>query len=106
MEHRHLRAVWMFFALAVVLFIVAPLVIGAPRLIAAGDEVTIVLYDDPCWLSEKVTNLPMRATWTDKGAAPVEGCWNLNNEGIVMFYFADRTVVAVAKKYFSPIGKT
>ena len=106
MEHRHLRLVWFLFAFAVVLFIVAPLAISAPRLIAQGEEVTIVLYDDPCGLSESVTNLPLRATWREKDDKVVEGCWNVNSEGIVMMYFEDRTVVAVSKKYFSPIGKT
>ena len=105
MEHRHLRLVWMLFALAVVLFIVAPALLAAPRFMAQADDVSIVLHDEPCAFKDKVTNLPFRATWHEADKV-VEGCWTVNGADIVMLWFEDRTVAGLPKDHFERIGKT
>ena len=105
MRHHHLRLVWLLFALAVVFFILAPLVHAEARYVARGKDVEIVLHDEDCAL-EAVANLPMRATWKEPDEKIVEGCWGVSNQGLVKLYFADRTVVVLPRAHFSPIGST
>jgi hypothetical protein len=76
------------------------------RFIAEGTDAMIVLHDDPCAFTEQVVNLPLRATWQEKDARPIEGCWALNGAGVVMLYFEDRTVAGLPKTAFSRLGKT
>jgi hypothetical protein len=69
----------------------------------AGDgKTTVVLYNDPC-AEPAVTNLPHRATWTE-GPKVIEGCWVLAaNIGLVVTYFADKTVVLIPAEGFRKV---
>ena len=60
----------------------------------------VVLYDEACAL-EAVTNLPSRATWTEKGKV-FEGCWAANSN-LILAYFDDRTVIAVPLRVFQKV---
>ena len=72
---------------------------AAPVAEAGGDGGVIVqLTDEPCALPA-VANLKNRATWTEAGKV-TEGCWAAGR-GLVMLYFADKTVVAVPAQAFS-----
>lgn len=73
---------------------------AAPVAEAGGDGVIVQLTDELCTLSA-VTNLKGRATWTERGVV-TEGCW-ANANGLVMFYFADRTVVAIPAQAFQRV---
>ena len=56
-----------------------------------GNGVRVVLHNEPCKLKE-VVNLPFRATWHEAGKE-IEGCFGPRPDaGIVVFYFADKTV--------------
>lgn len=80
------------------LFIVQPTHADV-RYIAKVDDVTVTLYDSPCKLGA-VENLKRRATWTDK-TGTTEGCWGgLQPVGIVLLYFADKTVTALPAQMF------
>lgn len=76
------------------------LIAGAQPLYEAKDDsVRIVLYDEPCALSE-VTNLKLRAVWTE-GGKDFEGCWAANVAiGVLMAYFSDKTVAAMPMRAF------
>lgn len=70
-----------------------------------GDQVTILLHSEPC-KQEGVTNLPRRATWQEKGKL-TEGCWGVYPPiGLVMLYFADKTVVGMPAQFFEKAGGT
>jgi hypothetical protein len=62
----------------------------APMAVAMGDKATVLLTDEPCKL-KSVTNLPMRATWTENSVT-TEGCWGNQGPIIVAFWEADKTV--------------
>lgn len=86
---------WVWFGL-VVLFIVAPLN-AAPMAEAHGGGVRVVLTDEPCAVAA-VTNLPKRATWEEKGKT-IEGCYTVS-DGLVVSYWADRTVSVIPAQVF------
>lgn len=67
---------------------------------AEGDGVKVVVYgDDKCKLNQ-VTNLPWRATWTEKGNT-TEGCAGMDQRvGLVVFYWNDKTVVVIPTSNF------
>lgn len=67
----------------------------------AENGVTIILYDEPCKLTEEVTNLPRRATWDENGKVN-EGCWRYTN-GTVVAYFDDKTVAAIPAQVFERV---
>ena len=71
---------------------------AAPVAEAGGEGVRVLLTDEPCALPA-VANLKNRATWTEAGKV-TEGCWAAGR-GLVMLYFADKTVVAVPAQAFS-----
>lgn len=83
----------------------APAVAG-PRFVAHGSDAMVVLYDEPCAFGERVTNLPLRATWNEPDGKVIEGCWGVNGLDLVLIYFEDRTVASYPKDLFSRIGKT
>lgn len=64
---------------------------------ASQGDVTITLYDDKCALPA-VSNLPFRATWRDATGLH-DGCFDVAN-GLVLAYFADKTVVAIPARVF------
>ena len=66
-----------------------------------GNGVVFSLYDDKCQL-EAVSNLPKRATWAEKGVTH-EGCYALHPAGLVVAYFADRTVVLAPTRVFRQV---
>jgi hypothetical protein len=111
-HRRPVAAGWWGWGIIVVLCILVPTAFhvsqarAEARFIAEGSDAMIVLHDDPCALTEKVVNLPLRATWQEKNAKPIEGCWAVNGAGVVMLYFEDRTVAGLPKGVFSQLGKT
>lgn len=61
---------------------------------AKSESVRIVLYDEPCALAE-ITNLKLRAVWTE-GGKDFEGCWAANADlGVLVTYFSDKTAAAI-----------
>lgn len=73
--------------------------LAAPVAVTERDGVTITATDEPCRLTAMVDNLPMRATWQEKGKT-FEGCFVVHPMGIVLFYFEDKTIVAVPPSAF------
>lgn len=56
------------------------------------DGIQVVLHNDLCSLTDRIGNLPHKATWQEDGKV-YEGCWGLRPDvGYVIFYFEDRTV--------------
>lgn len=54
--------------------------------------VTVQLWTDACALQKQIANLPYKATWHEGGKV-IEGCWGARPDvGVVIFYFADKTV--------------
>jgi hypothetical protein len=82
------------------LIIFCPNALAEPVYEAAGDGVRIVIHSEECALKE-ITNLPRRATWHE-GSKMVEGCAG-NANGIAVFWFADRTVVALPGQMFNRV---
>lgn len=67
---------------------------AAPRALATAQDggVIVTFYDDDCQLTASVVNMPKRAVWTE-GGKDVEGCYNVRPDaGIILMYFADKTV--------------
>ena len=89
------------FALVVGLFLamaMAP-VFAEPVFQGQGQGVTITIYNEPCKL-EAVSNLPFRATWEEKGKV-TEGCIAPRPEvGVVVGYFADRSIALMPIEMF------
>lgn len=89
--------------LAAIALAVLPLSAGAQPMYEAKTEgVRIVLYDEPCALSE-VTNLKLRAVWSEDGK-DFEGCWSIQAQlGVLVAYFADKTVAAIPIRAFARV---
>ena len=66
-----------------------------------SEKARIVLYTEPCALKVEVSNLPGRATW-EEGGKTFEGCFGVI-DGIVAFYFSDKTVVTVPVRYLQRV---
>lgn len=73
-------------------------VMAEPMAQASSNGVTIVLYTEPCKL-DAVVNLPNRATWQE-GSKVYEGCFGLNQMGVVMLYFSDKSVAVAPMDMF------
>ena len=71
---------------------------AAPQFEASGEGVKVVVHSEKCALKE-ISNLPYRATWTEKGKT-TEGCAGPHPIGVVLFYFADKTIVVVPMQEF------
>ncbi len=98
---------WLFWVAIALAMILAPLAYAEPVYQAGSADGTlrIVLHDEKCALAE-IANLPRRATWTE-GAKTYEGCWGARpDQGIVLAYFTDKTVVAVPVQAFSKVTGT
>lgn len=100
---------------------IASYVIGLLALVALGIAVTwhtkanalpiaqtvtqdgqkIVLTDEECRL-DAVKNLKHRATWTENGKV-YEGCYGVHPAGVVLGYFADKTVVMIPVQTFTQV---
>jgi hypothetical protein len=70
---------------------------AAPVATATQDGVNVTLTDEKCAQSA-VTNLPLRATWTEAGKS-LDGCYTVQG-GLAVLYFEDRTVVVVPVSMF------
>ncbi len=78
--------------------------VAAPMFRAANEGIVITLDSDKCALKE-VSNLPKKAFWLQDGKT-VEGCWGVSPLGVVNFYFADRTVVAIPQEVFQKVQES
>lgn len=77
-------------------------VLSTPVYSAEADGARIVLTDEDCKL-DAVKNLKYRATWTEKGKE-FEGCWSARvDAGVVMAYWADKTVVVIPIQAFEKV---
>lgn len=76
---------------------------AAPVYAAEADGVRIVLTDEKCTLKE-VSNLPYKATWTEKGKT-YNGCFTINQgAGVVVAYFVeDKSVAAIPMDAFKRV---
>lgn len=72
-----------------------------PMARAEGNGVVVTVYSEKCALKE-VVNLPQRATWTENGKT-TEGCAGIHPLGLVLLYFADKTVVPHPMQAFVPV---
>ena len=70
-------------------FMVCVSVYAKPLAIAESGGVRITLFDEDCKM-DAVKNLTYRITWSEKGAT-IEGCFTVH-QGIVVAYFADKTI--------------
>jgi hypothetical protein len=78
-------------------------VFAEPFIAAEQNGVRIAVYTEPCVLKE-VTNLQRRATWTENGKV-IEGCAGYFPQiELVLFYFADKTVVPVPSSFFQKVS--
>lgn len=69
---------------------------------AQAGDVRIILTDEPCALPA-ITNLPLRATWTENGKVS-QGCFAVRPEaGVVVLYFDDKTAVAIPIDLFKRV---
>ena len=64
---------------------------------ASGEGITVGIYTDKCALNS-VSNLPYKATWTEKGKVS-QGCYGINS-GVAVFYWEDKTVVILPVSLF------
>jgi hypothetical protein len=87
--------------ICIVLVMIASYAYADPVFEAEDGGIRITLHNDPCKL-EAVTNLPHRATWTEKGKV-YEGCYGLTRFGVVMAYFDDKTVAVIPTEFFQRV---
>lgn len=78
-------------------------VLAGPIFVADAEGAKIELYDEPCKLKDAVSNLPYRATWTEKGKV-FEGCFGASGAGVVVTYWKeDKTVAAIPVDAFKRV---
>lgn len=91
-------------AVFVAFALVAPAPAHAEAVYAAeADGAILVLHKEKCTLPA-VVNLPFRAEWVE-GEKVIEGCWSPPHPevGVVMTYFADKTVIAIPVQLFERV---
>jgi hypothetical protein len=71
---------------------------GKQVAIAQGDKFSVVLTDEKCNLDVK---LPYRAIWKEPGKT-FEGCFTIH-QGIVVFFFDDKSLALVSAQAFVPL---
>jgi hypothetical protein len=54
-------------------------------------KATIHIYNEPCKLTQQITNLPMRATWTEDGKTS-EGCFTIRGSILLTYWAIDKTL--------------
>lgn len=96
-------AIGLLLVLLVVAAVGAAAAFGAPIYEGRGDTVTVILFDEPCAVAA-VSNLPLRATWAERGKV-YQGCYEFAGGWVVM-YFEDRTVVLAPRESFQPVSGT
>lgn len=72
--------------------------------LAAPNGLSVVLHNDDCNLKHLITNLPHKAVHTDEKGVVTEGCWG-PHFGLVMLFYADKTVGAIPRNWFSPASR-
>ena len=91
-------------ALAAVVFLALPGTAEAkPVFTASQGDVTLTLFTDECQFRGTV-DMPLKATWTQKGET-LEGCLLLRPDlEMVLFYFpSDKSVFAVPMSAFQKV---
>ncbi len=68
-----------------------------PIAVVSQGALVLTLTDEPCALPA-IANLPGRATWVEKGEI-IEGCYGRRGD-MILFYFADRTVINIPMHAF------
>ena len=93
--------------LLLALLLLPSIAFAAPVYVAEVEGIRIELYDEPCKLKDTVSNLPYRATWTEKGKV-FEGCFIPNPQtGVVMTYWReDKSVAAIPLDAFKRVTST
>lgn len=88
--------------------VVLALVFGAAeaREVARSESqgVVVSLTDENCQMLDRVTNLPLRATWTEKGKK-YDGCYTLTTGGQVLLFFDDLTAVVAPFQAFESVSR-
>lgn len=78
-------------------------VFAEPIVQASVGDVTVVVFNEKCTHPDFVTNLPNRATWTEKGRV-FDGCAGIIPDlGLAMFWFTDKTVAVVPLEMFQKV---
>lgn len=92
-------------ALCVVLAVYPRKARSEPMAAVEQGGVRIVVHTEKCVFKE-VSNLTNRATW-EEGGKVIEGCAGVFSQiGLVLFYFADKSVVAVPMQLFSRVSNS
>jgi len=79
---------------------------GAPVASGEADGVKVVLFNDPCEHKDVVSNLPYKATWTEKGVT-YTGCYGMSPLRLIMSWFKeDKTVAVFPLQFFKPVTNT
>lgn len=80
--------------------------VAEPMVAADEGPVRVVIYTEDCALTSVVKNLPKRATWTENGKT-FEGCAAvIQQAGLVIFYFDDKTVALMPAQMFQRVSNT
>ena len=77
---------------------------AAPVYRTQVENITITLYDDKKACPHAV-NLPRKAVWRENNK-DIEGCWALNQIGVIMFWFEDKTVASVPAQQFTRVSES
>lgn len=88
-------------ALVLSLFCLTP-AHAAPLAVLEQEGVRVMLFDEPCALTDRVSNLPYRATWESEGKC-FEGCFSLFGGVVVAAYFEDKSIAIMPRQYFQPV---
>ena len=71
---------------------------GEPTHKASGSGIEVVVYSEPCAFKE-VAIFPSVQRGTE-GSKVYEGCGGFHPSGVALFYFSDRSVVALPVQWF------
>jgi hypothetical protein len=70
---------------------------------ANAENVNVVLFNDPCELTNHITNLKYKAEWHEGGKV-IKGCWGPRPDyGLVQFYFEDKTTGLIPLQELAPV---
>jgi hypothetical protein len=88
------------FALAV-LFCFPSMALAKGLYVAEVSNVRIILTDEPCEL-KVVSNLPLKATWTQDGKV-FTGCWGVMGQIVMGYFVEDRSIAAIPVQVFQKL---
>lgn len=106
MERCNRRRVTLWLAVMIGIALAVGVVVAhaEPLFRVSAEGSTVVLHSEDCKLDVK--NLRKRATWTENGVV-TEGCYGGHPQWpIVLFYFADKTVVVIPMELFQRVSGT